>query len=78
MAEPTPVNGQITDAITQSNITVLGSAPAAALANLSHVSAHAFGLMMENAVAAQQAMNAIGQAVVTTSVSVLETRPIPV
>jgi hypothetical protein len=51
MALPTPVNGQITDAVTQANLTVLGQAPAMALGNLFQSSAQAFGLMMQNAVA---------------------------
>ncbi|HEY1632851.1 MAG TPA: RebB family R body protein [Rhizomicrobium sp.] len=62
MALPTPVNGQITDAVTQSNVTALGSAPSAALANLTNAAAQAFGLMMENAVTIQQSMNMVAQA----------------
>ena len=31
MAIPTPVNGQITDAVTQANVKVLGDAPAMAM-----------------------------------------------
>ncbi len=69
MAEPTPLNGQITDAVTQSNVTVLGSAPATALGSLLQVTAHAMGLMMENAVSNQQQMAILGQAVTASAVA---------
>ncbi len=71
MALPTPVNGQITDAVTQSNLTVVGQAPAMALSNLLQVSAQAFGLMMQNAAAAQQQLNISAQAATTQGVVVL-------
>jgi hypothetical protein len=54
MAFPTAVNDQITDAVTQANVTVLAAAPASAAGNLTQMAAQAFGLMMENAVAQQQ------------------------
>jgi hypothetical protein len=54
MAFPTSVNNQITDAVTQANVTALASAPASAAGNLAQMAAQAFGLMMENAVAQQQ------------------------
>ena len=34
MALPTPVNGQITDAVTQANLSVLGQAPAMAMGTI--------------------------------------------
>lgn len=34
MAFPTAVNGQITDAVTQANVKVIGEAPAMAMGNL--------------------------------------------
>jgi hypothetical protein len=71
MAIPTPVNGQITDAITQSNLTTLGSAPGAALANLTNVAAQAFGLMMENAVTAQQSLNMVAQAATARQITAI-------
>ena len=71
MAIPTPVNGQITDAVTQANVTVLGSAPAVALASTFQVAAHATGLMMENAVANQQRVNLLGEAVTAHAVTML-------
>lgn len=65
MADPTLVNGQITDAVTQSNVKVLADAPAQALAMVYQTMGQAVGLGMQNATAAQQQMNTIAQAVTT-------------
>lgn len=54
MAYPTAVNSQITDAVTQANVSVLGDSPAMGLASLYQSTAHATGLMFHNAVNAQQ------------------------
>ena len=43
------VNSQITDAVTQTNVKVLGEAPAEALAVTMQAMGHATGLAMENA-----------------------------
>jgi len=71
MADNTLVNGQITDAVTQANLTTLGSASAVAAGGMFQVSAQAFGLMMQNAVASQQQLNIAAQAVTTQGVAVL-------
>lgn len=71
MAIPTPVNGQITDAVTQSNVTVLGDSPAIAMGNMFQVSAQAFGIMMQNAAAAQQQANVAAQAATVQGVAML-------
>jgi killing trait domain-containing protein len=71
MAIPTPVNGQITDAITQANVTALGNAPAIAMGNALQVAAQAFGMMMQNAANAQQQVNITAQAVTTQGVAML-------
>jgi Killing trait len=71
MADPTLVNGQITDAVTQANVKVLGDAPAMALGTVYQVLAQATGLSMQNAVNAQQQMNVLNQAVTTQGVSLL-------
>jgi len=61
VAEPTPVNGQITDAITQANLTEIGNAPAlTAMAMLGSL-AQTTGLAMQNAVNAQQQLTMAGQ-----------------
>ena len=54
MAIPTAVNGQITDAVTQSNVKVLGDAPAYAMGALYQSLAHSTGILYENATSAQQ------------------------
>ncbi|MFC3945496.1 R body protein RebB-like protein [Pseudomonas gingeri NCPPB 3146 = LMG 5327] len=56
------VNEQITDAVTQSNVKVVGEAPAAALGNLYQTAAHSTGIVFENAVEDQQQQNAEAQA----------------
>ncbi|MCY1128651.1 RebB family R body protein [Frigidibacter sp. RF13] len=64
----TPVNSQITDAVTQSNVNVVASAPAQSLGMLYQMATHAAGLSMQNAVQSQQNLNQIGNAVVATAV----------
>lgn len=71
MAEPTAVNSQITDAVTQANVTVLGEAPAMAMSSLYQTMAHSLGLMFENAVAAQQQQNILAQAATAQGVTLL-------
>ena len=62
MAFPTAVNDQITDAVTQSNIKVIGEAPAFAMGSIYQSMAHSTGILYQNAVAAQQQQNALAQA----------------
>ncbi len=62
MAFPTAVNDQVTDAVTQSNVKVVGEAPAMALANTYQVMSHSTGILMQNAVAQQQQQNILAQA----------------
>lgn len=69
MAIPTPVNGQITDAVTQANVKVLGDAPAQAMGTVYQALAHSIGLAFENATAAQQQLNIIAQAATTQGVT---------
>ena len=59
----TQVNGQITDAVTQTNVKNLGEAPAQALGTLYQVLAHSTGLSMENAMQAQGSMQQIATSV---------------
>ena len=67
MAFPT-VNTQITDAVTQTNVKVLGEAPAEAVAVASQAMAHAVGLAMENATMTQGGMQQINN---TTTASII-------
>lgn len=75
MASPTLVNGQITDAVTQANVTVLGNAAANAMATVYQVMAHSVGLSMQNAVAHQQRMNTLSNGVTTQGVGLLYGQP---
>jgi hypothetical protein len=63
MAFPTAVNSQITDAVSQSNVKVLGDAPAMALGGLYQAVAQAMSLAAQNAVNAQQQNNILAEAV---------------
>jgi len=56
------VNAQITDAVTQSNVKVLGEAPAMAMGSIYQSLAHSTGILYENAVAAQQNQATLAQA----------------
>lgn len=71
MAFPTSVNSQITDAVTQSNVKVLGDAPAMAMGTVYQTAAHSIGIAFENAVSNQQLTNQISQAVTTRCVESL-------
>jgi hypothetical protein len=62
MAIPTPVNGQITDSVTQTNVKVLGDAPAMALGSVFQALAHSTGILFENATSSQQQLNIAAQA----------------
>ena len=62
MAYPTPVNDQITDAVTQSNVKVLGDAPAMAMGTIYQSLAHSTGILFENATSSQQQLSIAAQA----------------
>ena len=62
MAMPTPMNGQITDAVTQTNVKVLGDAPAMAMGAMYQSLSHSTGILYENAVGSQQMLNIAAQA----------------
>ncbi|HKR38816.1 MAG TPA: RebB family R body protein [Paraburkholderia sp.] len=65
MAFPTSVNDQITDSVTQSNVKVIGEAPAMALGSLYQSLAHAAGVAAENLVTQQQNANNLSLAVIS-------------
>ncbi len=54
MAFPTALNGQITDSVTQTGLSVLGSAPAMAMGSLYATMAHSLGILYQNSTMAQQ------------------------
>lgn len=62
MAIPTPVNGQVTDSVTQANVKVVGDAPAMAMGAIYQSLAHSTGILYENAVGAQQQLAIAAQA----------------
>ncbi|WP_428067656.1 RebB family R body protein [Chryseobacterium gambrini] len=64
----TKVNDQITDAVTQANVKVLGEAPAVAMGNLYQAMAHSTGILFQNAVSAQNQQNILAQAAATQGV----------
>lgn len=51
---PTSVNSRITDAVTQSNVNVLGVAGAVAMGSIYQSAAHSMSIAFENAVQAQR------------------------
>ncbi len=61
------VNSQITDAITQTNVSVVGKAPAQSMAMVYQSMAHATSLLMQNSVTAQSGMQQINSAVVASA-----------
>lgn len=71
MADNTPVNGQITDAVTQTNVKVVAEAPAQAIASLYQLASHSAGLSLQNAVHSQQALNQISSAVISKAVAMI-------
>lgn len=64
----TPVNGQVTDAVTHSNVKVVAETPAIALGNIYQTAAQATGIMFENAVKAQNQQNAMQQSATNPTV----------
>ena len=73
MAEPTNVNGAITDAVTQANVKVLADSPAMSLSNLYQTVSQSLSLSVQNAVTMQQQSNIIHQATTTQGVNLLYT-----
>ena len=71
MALETALNSQITDAVTQANVKILGDAPALSLGNLYQMVSQSLGLAAQNAVMAQQQSNIIHQAATTQGVNLI-------
>ena len=62
------VSQQITDAVTQSNVKVVGEAPAMAMGTLYQTLSHSTGLMFENSTNSQNQQNILGQTGTTQGV----------
>jgi hypothetical protein len=71
MADNTPVNSQVTDAVTQTNVKVLGEAPAQSMALIYQSMAHSISLAMQNAQQAQGGLQQIGNAVTSSAVTMI-------
>lgn len=71
MAFPTAVNNQITDAVTQANVQVLGASPAMAMGNLYQATSQALANAGHIATLAMQQSNVLAQAATTMGVTVL-------
>lgn len=71
MAFPTSVNSQITDAVTQGTLAVLGASPAMAMSNLYQATAQALANAAHNATTAQQQSNILAQAATNAGVALL-------
>lgn len=69
------VNSQVTDAVTQANLKVLGEAPAMAMGTIYQAMAQSVGLSMQNAVSAQQQMNTIAAAATAQGVNLIYSVP---
>ncbi len=73
MAFPTAVNSQITDAVTQVNVKVLGDSPAVPMGNLYQATAQALSNAAHNATSAQSHAYITAQASTTQGVTTLLT-----
>lgn len=62
MAYPTPVNSQITDAVTQQNLMVLGGASTVAMGSIYQSAAHSLSIAFQNAVQTQKQASISAQA----------------
>ena len=71
MAFPTALNSQITDAVTQANVKVLGDAPAMAIGNFYNATGQALSNAAHNAASLQQQTNVTAQAATTMGVTTL-------
>jgi hypothetical protein len=71
MAFPTSVNNQITDSVTQSNVKVLGDAPAMAMGSLFQSTNQSLGNAAHNTTTSQQQTNVTAQASTTMGVAML-------
>jgi hypothetical protein len=72
------VNSQITDAVTQTNVKVLGEGPAEAVAVSVQAVAHATSLSVENASQAQGGMQQINNAAIGALIAKIVEIPVGV
>jgi hypothetical protein len=77
MALPTPVNDEVTDAVTQANVQVIGSAPAQSLGSVYQVLAQSTSILFENATAQQQNGRTVQDAILGAAASLILESPKP-
>ncbi len=70
-ATDTMLNGQITDAVTQTNVKILGEASAVAMANLYQSTAQALANAAHNATMTQQQMNILAQTATAQGINLI-------
>lgn len=68
---PLMVNSQITDAVSQSVMSVLGEAPAQAVGVLYQIAAQASGMAIQNSVSNQNNLNQLNSTLVTQAVNLI-------
>lgn len=66
------VNSQITDAVTQTNVTVLGESPAQAMSTLYQMATQASGMTMQNSVTNQHNLNQLNPVIVADAIKILK------
>jgi len=71
VADLTAINSQITDAVTQTNVTVLAEAPAQAVGVLYQSLAQSLSLAMTNAQQAQGGLQQIGNAATSGAIAMI-------
>ncbi len=68
---PTTVNPQVTDAVTQTNVKLVGEGPAEAIAVETQAMAHSTGLAMENAVQTQGGMQQVNNTATAAMITLI-------
>jgi hypothetical protein len=71
MAYPTFVNDQITDAVTQNNVTTIAESASVATGQLFQAASSSLANAIQNAAFGQQQANVVGQATTTQGVNLL-------
>lgn len=71
MADSSRVNLQVTDAVTQTNVNVLGESPAQAMGTLYQMATHANGMAMQNSVSNQHNLNQLNPSIVAKALSII-------
>jgi hypothetical protein len=68
---PTPVNAQVTDAVTQTNVKLVGEGPAESVSVETQAMAHSMGLSLENASQPQGGMQQIANTATSAMITLI-------